>query len=83
MWFNKLVDIGSMEGQYLIKFQSKKKVVKCCKEFLTDEVKKVFNISGNVYLKYFNDDFKEWVDVDNENELPERAKLSVALSLNG
>ena len=66
-----------MEGQYLIKFKNKNKVVKYCKEFLTDEVKKVFNISGNLYLKHFNDDFKEWVDID-ENDLPERAKLSAA-----
>ena len=72
-----------MEGQYLIKFKSKKKVAICCKKFLTDEVKKEFNISGNLYWKYFNDDFKEWMDIDNKNELPERAKLSIALSLNG
>ena len=26
---------------------------------------------------------KEWMDIDNKNELPERAKLSIALSLNG
>ena len=48
-----------------------------------DEVKKVFNIPGNLHLKYFNVDFKEWVDIDNEDEIPEKAKLSVVLSING
>ena len=74
-----------IEGKFLCKFEGRKKVIKCSKSLpvLKDEIKKVFSISRDVHIKYFHDAFDEWVDVDQEEELPETAKLNIVLSLHG
>ena len=74
-----------IKGKFLCKFEGRKKVIKCSKSLpvLKDENKKVFCISRDVHIKYFHDACNEWVYVDQEEELPETAKLNIVLSLHG
>lgn len=76
-----------MAHQYHILCVGKKKIVKVEeKKQVPSAIVTEFNINheGEVSLQYFDSSWDDWVDVDNLEQLPDKAKLqaTIVLSLN-
>lgn len=70
-----------MEYSYHVTFGKFKKIIKCLsKDAVIEEVKNIFGIVKSIELQVYNDEFLEWVDIDNPNELPDKGKLLATLT---
>ena len=66
-----------MSGIYLSQLNDSKRIVRCQKCELHKAIAKEFDIESAFVLTQWNNDFKEWIDLDNLTDLPDKAKLSV------
>ena len=66
-----------MLGKYLLTFEDSNKILCCSSSELKEKTKKLFNISQTFFFQMFDDDFQVWVDLDDLDALPLKAKLKV------
>ncbi|XP_078495153.1 uncharacterized protein LOC144742432 isoform X2 [Ciona intestinalis] len=62
---------------YHVQYKNSKKIVRCKKNDISDSIAAQFNISDAIMLSQWDNEFEDWVDVDDVNELPNKAKLLV------
>ena len=68
---------------FLISYGTMKKIIKCNKEEVLDQIKVVFNLDKHFTIEYFDKGFAEWVSLDQLSELPSKSKISVTVAGNG
>ena len=80
----KMNDIGIV-GRFLLIYNGEKEIVKCRRDELFQQVKKAMGIQEKVSLKYFDDDFQEWINIHETSllNIPVKAKVSVTIISNG
>ena len=68
---------------FLFIHDATKKILKCTKEEVLDQIKIAFNLEKQFTIEYFDESFAEWVCIDQLHELPSKAKISVIVAGNG
>ena len=62
----------------LVEYRNLKKILHCAPNQLKEKVKENFNLQKLFHLQFYDDDFKEWAEIDLEN-LPSNPKIKVII----
>ena len=66
--------------KFMVTFNDRKKRIECHPSELDALIKSSFSIqNSNISLEVFDDDFNEYVEVDNVDDLADKSKLRVIL----
>ena len=69
-----------MLGKYLLTLEGRNKILYCSSSELNEKTKRLFNLSQPFSFQMFDDDFQVWVDLDDLDDLPLKAKLKVIVN---
>ena len=71
-----------MTFKYHVTCVAQKKVISINrKDEIYSEIKRVFRVSSVSALQYYDDEWKDWVDISTTSELPDKGRLQVTIEI--